>query len=835
MNYLNRLLFVAVMITSLFACNKANIDPIIKMEDLKVDAAFDWETGRDVEFQISADNATVVTITSEDGKIQYHKGFYSLLPAEYQATVNLPSYVQTVLVNGKSVSVTSSQVVVSLSENPQSMMKASINNEYVIPVDGLIAGWKFDENSGNIAHDMMGLHNGDITGSTWVTGISGSALEYDGLGGHVQVPNNSTFNPVGDKISFSFWFKLRQAGADGAFVFQNVKYMVRMDAQGRVSFGVYTPVFKGIVMAYTDRILNTDWHHVAATYDGAIMKIYVDGILKASGSNTGNLQSTTSPVYIGNQNSINPFKGTMDEVLIYSKALSETEITQIYTTTPNAGNGSSDLISSWSFNEGIGTVTTDNQGFSNGLITNATWGTGVSGGCLSFGGVTGNVKVVNAARLNPVNAITMMAWAKTNENKTAKIFEKGDWDGHGVGQDKWNGWFASIRLDNGTSQTVSWGGGVPIFNEWYHLAMTYDGTTLKMYVNGQLRDSRSIAGKLVVNSRDISVGSDNNAQKFFNGSIDEVKMFDKALSQTEIQTNFGEQGSPTDQDGDGVPDADDSYPNDPARAFINKYPAEGFGSLAFEDLWPGKGDYDFNDLVLDYQFNIVTNSANKVTEVLSNFAIRAVGAGYANGFGFQLNSDNILPADISVEGTVLDENYITLNTNGTEANQSKITVIVFDNVNKIMPPTSGFGVNVIPSSPYVDPDTVVINIGFTPNKYAISDLNLSNFNPFLIINKERGKEVHLPNYPPTSLVTASYFGSGQDNSDPSIGIYYKTANNLPWAIKIASSYDYTIESNQITNAFLKFASWAESSGVQFPDWYLPNSGYRNTASIYQVP
>jgi LruC domain-containing protein len=429
----------------------------------------------------------------------------------------------------------------------------------------------------------------------------------------------------------------------------------------------------------------------------------------------------------------------------------------------------------------------------------------------------------------------MMAWAKTQENKTAKIFQKGDWDGHGLGQGKWDGWNVHVRTSDNVSHLLHWGGGLPVMNEWYHLAMTYDGATLKMYVNGQLRNSAPLTGSLKLTSRDIAIGSDNNAQKYFKGSIDEVMFFGTALSQTEIQANYNNLGEVSDQDGDGVTDEEDSYPNDPARAFNNHYPAEGFGSLAFEDLWPGKGDYDFNDLVVDYQFTIVSNSGNKVTEVLSAFAIRAIGAGFANGFGFQLPGNTLQSSDIQVEGSVLKENYITLNENGTEASQEEITVIVFDNVNKIMPPTSGFGVNVIQDDPYVEPDTVVVNIGFTPGVYGIDDLGLNNFNPFLIINLERGKEVHLPDYLPTSLVDQTYFGTGQDGTDPLTGKYYKTVENLPWAIKIASSYDYTIESAQITSAHLKFAAWAESSGTQFPDWYLDLSGYRNDANIYLVP
>jgi len=428
-----------------------------------------------------------------------------------------------------------------------------------------------------------------------------------------------------------------------------------------------------------------------------------------------------------------------------------------------------------------------------------------------------------------------MAWAKTEENKTVKIFQKGDWDGHGLGQGKWDGWNGHIRLSNNTSVTLHWGDGLPVLNEWYHLAMTYDGVTMKFYVNGQLKNSQPVSGALKLNTRDVSIGSDNGAQKFFIGSIDEVKIFGVALSQTEIQANFQGQSNAPDHDGDGIADVDDSYPSDPARAFNNYFPSGSYASLAYEDLWPGLGDYDFNDLVLDYQFNTVTNGSNKVTEVLATFVLRAIGAGYQNGFGFQLPGATLVNSDVTVTGYDIQESYITLQSNGAEANQDKLTVIVFDNANKILVPTSGFGVNVHPNEPYVEPDTLIVTLAFTPNKYSIADLDLIHFNPFLIIDGQRGKEVHLPDYLPTSLADQSLFGTGEDDSQPSTGKYYKTKSNLPWAINIASSYQYTIESNQITNGYLHFASWAESSGTLYPDWFLDVAGYRNNSAIYQVP
>ena len=295
--------------------------------------------------------------------------------------------------------------------------------------------------------------------------------------------------------------------------------------------------------------------------------------------------------------------------------------------------------------------------------------------------------------------------------------------------------------------------------------------------------------------------------------------------------------APTDTDGDGVADVDDDYPNDPDRAIDNYYPASGYGTLAYEDLWPAKGDYDFNDLVCDYKFQTVTNSSNNIVEVFGTFIIKAFGAGFENGFGFQLANDNIFNSDISVTGYDLQEGYITLNGNGTEAGQSIPTIIVYDNSFNLMPhPGQGIGVNTDPPAPYVIPDTISVYMDITDNIYTLAQLDIPNFNPFIIVNLERGVEVHLPNYEPTDLVDESYFGTFEDDSDPSINRYYKTENNLPWAINIYESFEYPKERVEIIATYLHFVEWAESSGILFTDWYNnTDPGYRNEANIYVIP
>lgn len=267
----------------------------------------------------------------------------------------------------------------------------------------------------------------------------------------------------------------------------------------------------------------------------------------------------------------------------------------------------------------------------------------------------------------------------------------------------------------------------------------------------------------------------------------------------------------------------------------NFYPALGPGTLAFEDLWPGKGDYDFNDLVIDYQFELTSNPSNYIEQIECTFTIQAFGASFENGFGFQLG-DNIDPFDLTVSGYTLSENYITLEANGTEADQTKPTIIVFDNAFALMPhPGIGTGVNTEPNATYVDPVTFKVLINFKPNTYFYNDIDIANFNPFLIVNKNRSVEVHLPNYLPTDLADRGIFGTVEDNSIPENGRYYVTDANLPWAINIYEKFDYPIEKQEILWVYTKFAEWAMSGGTLFPDWYKNLSGYRNNSLIYQVP
>ena len=288
--------------------------------------------------------------------------------------------------------------------------------------------------------------------------------------------------------------------------------------------------------------------------------------------------------------------------------------------------------------------------------------------------------------------------------------------------------------------------------------------------------------------------------------------------------------TPTDTDGDGVGDTLDEYPTDPTKAFNNYYPSKNnTGTLAFEDLWPSKGDYDFNDLVVDYNFNQITNGENKVVEINAALTVRAIGASLKNAFALQFNTT---PNNIkAVTGQSLNNGVFALNSNGTEQKQAKAVVPIFDDPYKVLNAPIGI-TNTYIGGAYSAPKTLNLKIEFvTP--IALSGFGTAPYNPFIVVSGNRGKEIHLPANAPTDLADKSKFGTGDDDSNLAAQKYYMSDNSLPWAINIPVQFAYPAEQQDITKAYLMFNKWAESKGTQYTDWYMDKAGYRDNSKLYK--
>ncbi|PWJ44847.1 LruC domain-containing protein [Sediminitomix flava] len=281
-----------------------------------------------------------------------------------------------------------------------------------------------------------------------------------------------------------------------------------------------------------------------------------------------------------------------------------------------------------------------------------------------------------------------------------------------------------------------------------------------------------------------------------------------AINTTNIRTITT---SAPDTDEDGVDDNQDEYPNDPNKAFNNYFPSSsGYSSIAFEDLWPNKGDYDFNDVVVNYNVNLITNAENKVVELDMKILTRETVAGFENGLGLMFNFE---PSKISsVTGMNYTKGLITNEANGCESQQQNAVVIFYDNAHDNL--EQELDIHFEFSQP-IEPEL----------------LGIAPFNTFVFANGVRGKEIHLPNELPTDLADESLFGNSDDNSSVGANNYYKTSENLPWAINISREYAIPKENVEISTAYKKFLQWVSSNGSSFPDWYEDKEGYRDASKL----
>ena len=287
-----------------------------------------------------------------------------------------------------------------------------------------------------------------------------------------------------------------------------------------------------------------------------------------------------------------------------------------------------------------------------------------------------------------------------------------------------------------------------------------------------------------------------------------------------------------DADNDGVADELDAYPNDPSRAANSFFPSENtYGTLAYEDLWPAFGDYDFNDLVIDYRYQNVLNANNEVVNLVGRFVTRSIGGDFNNGFGIQLDLPS---ATISaVSGSIITESIVNISSNGTEQGQTKATIIVYDNAKSILPNTTGASfVNTVSANPKLDNDTMDVNMTFT-SPQAIAALGVAPFNPFIFVNGARGREVHLAGYAPTDLASLTLFGTIDDRTVPGGDNTYKSSNNLPWAINIVGGFNYPEERTDVSSAYNFFGLWAQSGGTSNQNWYSDLPGNINASDLYQ--
>jgi len=250
-----------------------------------------------------------------------------------------------------------------------------------------------------------------------------------------------------------------------------------------------------------------------------------------------------------------------------------------------------------------------------------------------------------------------------------------------------------------------------------------------------------------------------------------------------------------------------------------------YGTMAFEDEWPIKGDYDFNDAVFDY--NIEENKVNGlVNRIVFKILPTARGAIYDNSLRLMINTpiSNIGQVTMKLKGITTELIPVA------DGNQSLF--IIIDKIEDALPPPAGYKMsNTFSGSPKINGNLYTLTINFN---YPISSqiLGTAPYNSFIsrILDTGEHIEVHFPGYFPSKKASRRKFGRGQDDSDKSQDRYYQTEGNLPWAMLVPSKWHHTKERVDLSNGYPDILQWASSKGKSKKGWYKSK---RNAKFVFE--
>ncbi|MHB0865703.1 MAG: LamG domain-containing protein [Minisyncoccota bacterium] len=453
---------------------------------------------------------------------------------------------------------------------------------------GLVGWWTFDGGniSGTTVVDSSGTGNNAalVNGPTPAIGKLGQAFSFNGTNQYVNAgdPANGSLDfGSGQSFSLSFWFKTNDDATNQSwpgFISKedsNVSPRTGYNCYLSSSQGTYNKLgCETFVSGTQDAVISSMtvndnvWHHAVFVRDvsGSSMKLYVDGALNNSSalSSTGSTSNSVNLVFalrnVGSPPSSVFLQTTLDDVRIFNRALSASEVTQMY----NAGSGShinvsinppnlaNGLVGWWTF-DGANMVSnvadTSGQGNNGNLVgyTSTTTTPGPVGQALSFNG-TSNYVSITTGNTNFTGALTVSAWIRPTTaggEIASKCLNNGaTYNPFDFSATNINGSNVLYSVRASSSDYSAFWGGAWTPGVWQHVVVVYaDGnvaTSPIYYVNGTPSSATTLhgsTGTVLGSDKPILIGSrdDTKGSSGFNGAIDDVRIYSRALSAQEVQ------------------------------------------------------------------------------------------------------------------------------------------------------------------------------------------------------------------------------------------------------------------------------------------------------------
>ncbi len=534
-------------------------------------------------------------------------------------------------------------------ESPWSQVKNFRTTQLNRDAD-LVGYWKMEEGSGNILIDYSGYEN-DATilnnqGIQWIEGYDGLALKLNGqTGRYGVVPHNASID-INEAITVAAWIRpqghankqvLSKSGPDG--------YELSIFEQGTIEFRFNRETNGSTYRLRSNSLYPTNgtiWMHVAATFDGTKSTIYINGVEDISKTYApAVINSNSTSLQIGARNGNNRWDGDLDEVRLYKRALSASEIASLFNgeiplplvpellspanreekiplnpvlswkpaafassykvqmasnstfnnliinqsgventslqSVPLEGNktyywriastnskGDSNwseifsfttinnsLVGFWKMEEGSGEKLLDHSGKNNhATIVNPStvqWLSGKSGLALKLSGQIGSFgSVPHNPNISLTNKLTISAWIRPAGLGNRQILAKSNPDGYELstfesGQIE----FRINRETNGSTYRLRSNQLYPTNGTtWMHVAVTFDGNKSTIYINGQPDNTATYnSATIIPNVAELNIGSRKNGNNRWVGDLDEVMLFNEALTPSEIQSLFSNAGA----------------------------------------------------------------------------------------------------------------------------------------------------------------------------------------------------------------------------------------------------------------------------------------------------
>jgi Concanavalin A-like lectin/glucanases superfamily len=424
---------------------------------------------------------------------------------------------------------------------------------------GLIHWWPGDGS----ASDVVGTSNGTLSGgATFAAGKVGQGFSFNNAG-LVAIPHNADMNLTTLTMEGWIFMNTIPTAGSGDFAIATKGLTTTAENYGlyvrTVSPNVAELLFEWWTGSTHLNVHSTNsgltagvFHHVAVTTDGSTIRFYVDGQAVGQAVQSTPLVTNTVQLQIGSAlpNYTNTFNGVIDELSLYNRVLTPLEIQTVFA----AGSSGKcktciasppGLVSWWTGDSD----TNDLLGNNNSVASNAvTFVPGVVGSGFKFG--TGGYIDINPSASLANQQLTLSAWARPdgagpNNDQFGNCIIEQDFDNtHTIGL-YWRATDSHFLFTFGSDSTevIVSTHAFPT-GQFYQVAGTYDGATFKLYVNGQLEGQMALVKVIAYTSNKWTIGAESpniralNFPRTWNGVIDEVQAFNRALSQAEIQAIY---------------------------------------------------------------------------------------------------------------------------------------------------------------------------------------------------------------------------------------------------------------------------------------------------------